>query len=287
MLTQRLLVSAILIPTLIGLLVWDARIGPAAPILFILCLALSLRCGWEAAALFRRPNVELRYGPIAVCLLLLLTATWWPHWLGHAWAPTLSAAFGGCVLFLLAVRVFRFRQSGFEVSALAGEVLAVAYAGLLLCLTAALRWMGPDQNGYQLLGALIFATKMGDVGAYTIGRLFGKRKMAPRISPGKTWAGALGALLGGVFGAALWFHTISAWFGFVWDSERWGFTLLFGAVMGIVGLIGDLGESLLKRDAGVKDSAPLMPGFGGLLDLMDSILFAGPVALVLCGLAHL
>lgn len=280
MLSARLLVSALLIPALIGLLAVDARMGSAAPILFVLCVAIALRCGWEALSLLRRPAVDPRFGPVAICLLLLLSATWLPHWFVELKQPSLAGVFGVCVLFLMAVRAIRFRDPGVHAASLGAEVLTVAYVGLLLCLTASLRWMGPDQNGYQELGSLIFATKMGDVGAYTLGRLFGKRKMSPYLSPGKTWMGAGGAVLGGIVGAALWLYLVSGWFGFAWDHGRWMFTVVFGAVMGVVGLLGDLCESLLKRDAGVKDSAALMPGFGGLLDLLDSILYAGPVALL-------
>jgi phosphatidate cytidylyltransferase len=281
MLSARLLVSALLIPAFVGLLALDARMGPAAPILFVLCVAIALRCGWEALALLRRPAVDPRFGPVAVCLLVLVIATWLPHWNTVLKPVSPAAAFGLCVLLLMAVRAIRFREAGVHAASLGAEVLGVAYAGLLLCLTASMRWMGPEQNGYLQLGSLIFATKMGDVGAYMLGRMFGKRKMSPYLSPGKTWMGAGGAVLGGIVGAALWLHLVSGWFGFTWDHGRWRFTLLFGAVMGVVGLLGDLCESLLKRDAGVKDSAALMPGFGGLLDLLDSILYAGPVALLL------
>jgi phosphatidate cytidylyltransferase len=286
MLSARLLVSALLVPALVGLLALDAGLGPTAPILFVLCVLIALRCGWEATALLRRPSVDPRFGPVAVCLMLLVMATWMPHWSAVRKPVSLAAVFGVCMLLLMAVRAIRFREPGVHGASLGAEVLTVGYVGLLLCLTASLRWMGPDQNGYQQLGSLIFATKMGDVGAYALGRLFGRRKMSPYLSPGKTWMGAGGAVIGGVLGAALWLHLLSGWFGFTWDHDRWKFTLLFGAVMGVVGLLGDLCESLLKRDAGVKDSAALMPGFGGLLDLLDSILFAGPVALLLwhwCG----
>ncbi len=79
---------------------------------------------------------------------------------------------------------------------LGAELIIVAYVGVLLCLTAELRWVAGAQAGYLVLGSLIIAAKCGDIGAYTLGRLFGRRKMAPRFSPGKTWAGAIGALIG-------------------------------------------------------------------------------------------
>ncbi|MEZ6144351.1 MAG: CDP-archaeol synthase [Planctomycetaceae bacterium] len=116
---------------------------------------------------------------------------------------------------------------------------------------------------------------------YTLGRLFGRRKMAPHLSPGKTWMGAVGAVVGGILGAVLWLRLASPLFDLTWNSNWWISAIVFGAVMGVVGLFGDLAESLIKRDVGVKDSAALMPGFGGLLDLLDSILFAGPVAVVI------
>jgi phosphatidate cytidylyltransferase len=149
----------------------------------------------------------------------------------------------------------------------------------LLSLTAQLRWLGDGAWGYAALGSVIVAAKCGDIGGYTLGRLFGKRKMAPRLSPGKTWAGFGGALLGAAVGAWLW-----ATFGIpqlspAGTTVAGSITILgFGLLMGFVGLVGDLAESLIKRDVGRKDAAALFPGFGGLLDLLDSVLFAGPVA---------
>jgi phosphatidate cytidylyltransferase len=116
---------------------------------------------------------------------------------------------------------------------------------------------------------------MGDIGAYTVGRLIGRHKMSPAISPGKTIEGGLGALV---------FACAGAWASFRWLLPPatpwvadWGW-LVFGLLMGIGGMVGDLAESLLKRDAGVKDSSTWMPGFGGVLDLLDSLLLTAPLA---------
>jgi phosphatidate cytidylyltransferase len=128
---------------------------------------------------------------------------------------------------------------------------------------------------------MVIATKFGDIGAYTLGRLFGKRKMAPRLSPGKTWMGGLGALLFSALAGWAWLQFATPLFNADWQPPAWYLSLFYGAVLGVAGLLGDLCESLIKRDVGNKDSARLMPGFGGLLDLLDSILFAGPVAYLL------
>jgi phosphatidate cytidylyltransferase len=111
--------------------------------------------------------------------------------------------------------------------------------------------------------------------------LFGKRKMIPRLSPGKTWMGFWGALLGAALGATLWLTFAPGLFGETVKPAPLGWAILYGVILGLVGLVGDLCESLIKRDVSQKDSAPLFPGFGGLLDLLDSVLYAGPVAYVL------
>ena len=185
------------------------------------------------------------------------------------------------VLGLFALEAMRFRKPGHSMESLGANLLTVAYCGVLLAVTAQLRWVQGAHAGYLLLGSLVVSAKIGDIGAYTLGRLFGKRKMAPHLSPGKTWAGFGGALLGAALGSTLWLTIAPPLFDENWAAPPVWVSVLFGLVIGITGLTGDLCESLIKRDVGQKDSAPLMPGFGGLLDLLDSVLYAGPVALLL------
>ena len=123
---------------------------------------------------------------------------------------------------------------------------------------------------------ILLVVKFTDIGAYFGGRAFGKHKLIPWLSPGKTWEGLFfGLLTAGLVGA------ICA----RWTLELlWHRGLIFGIIIGGVGQLGDLLESLMKRDAEVKDSGQLIPGFGGILDVIDSPLLAAPVAYLLFSL---
>jgi len=123
----------------------------------------------------------------------------------------------------------------------------------------------------------LFVTFGSDTAAYFIGKAFGKHKLAPQISPGKTWEGAIAGVFGGIV-IALLFTFSSPWQLPIDYLEA----VLLGAVISVVGQLGDLVESLLKRNFGFKDSGFLMPGHGGILDRLDSILFAGAAAYGYC-----
>ena len=152
--------------------------------------------------------------------------------------------------------------------ACAFAALAYALIGLSLGSWVALR----SATDAWTLAAVILIVKSSDIGAYFTGHAIGRHKLIPWLSPGKTWEGFLGgvALAVGV-GAAL-----GTWAGLPALDLRTGVAL--GAVMGVVGPFGDLLESALKRGAGMKDSGRIIPGMGGLFDVLDSLLLAGPVA---------
>jgi phosphatidate cytidylyltransferase len=126
---------------------------------------------------------------------------------------------------------------------------------------------------------MIICVKCGDSCAYTFGRLWGKRRLTPKLSPGKTGMGFVGALVGSTAGGWLWFRFGGILFDAAPQPSAWPVILGYGLSLGAAGVIGDLCESLIKRDVGKKDASALMPGFGGLLDLVDSPLYAGPLAL--------
>lgn len=286
MLGWRLGLSAIIIPALILLFYLDARCGASAPVLLLLCLALGVRSAYELVLLLRPRFPEVSIPACGTCVIVLTLAAWGPHLMGTtnatpealAWVASVMAL---CVAGLLAQQAWLYLEPGRRMEMLGAHLLVVCYVGLLLAVTVQLRWVAGAGAGYLAIGSLVVATKMGDTSAYTFGRLFGKRKMAPILSPGKTWAGFFGAVGGASVSSWAWLQFATPLFDESWRPPEWSWSLLYGAVLGLVGLLGDLCESLIKRDMRQKDAAALMPGFGGLLDLLDSIFYAGPVALIL------
>jgi phosphatidate cytidylyltransferase len=149
-------------------------------------------------------------------------------------------------------------------------ILGVLYVPLLGSHLVSIR-TGFDPTLSAHLLSFFFLVLMGaDAGAYYIGRALGKRKLAPSISPGKTWEGAAGGLVAALAFAAL----AHFWF---FRELPLKYTLPLAAVMTVVGVLGDLAESALKRGAGAKDAAQILPGHGGILDRLDSLLFNAPL----------
>lgn len=171
--------------------------------------------------------------------------------------------------------------------AAAASFFALGYCGVPLLLLANMR---QQWAGAFLILYLFLVVWTGDTAAYYVGRAIGKHKLAPRISPGKTWEGTVASFVASIAIGLLVFqngrslseallkaHLIEQWQGyFAAPPEVWHVVLLSGSI-NIAAQLGDLVESLLKRGAGVKDSGSLLPGHGGILDRIDALLFAAPV----------
>lgn len=149
-------------------------------------------------------------------------------------------------------------------------VLGVLYVVLLGGHLVSLRVGFEAQLSTHLLFFFFLVIMGSDTGAYYTGRVFGRHKLAPKVSPGKTWEGAVGGLLASLLAAALAHY----WF---FPELSLKAALPLAAVMNVFGVVGDLTESALKRGAGAKDAAQILPGHGGLLDRLDSLLFNAPV----------
>ena len=131
----------------------------------------------------------------------------------------------------------------------------------------------PGVEGHYYLLYFVLITKFSDTGAYAVGSLFGKHKMIPRISPGKTWEGFVGAIGVSMLASVVFVH----FFGHKMAGMKLMHAIILGAVLGVAAVVGDLIESLFKREAGIKDSGKFFPGIGGILDLLDSLLFNAPI----------
>ncbi|HXY20233.1 MAG TPA: phosphatidate cytidylyltransferase [Gemmatimonadales bacterium] len=182
------------------------------------------------------------------------------------------------MLFVIAAAAWRRGPSGRPLAAVSVTVFSVLYASGLLCFAIVLRHptgIGLEsRTGTALLFFPLALTWIGDTAAMAGGKLIGGPKLAPTLSPSKTWSGAVSGLVAAV---------LSAWAYAVWILEPVGrplplvAALVAGAAIGVTGQAGDLAESLLKREVGVKDSSALIPGHGGMLDRIDSLLFVLPV----------
>jgi phosphatidate cytidylyltransferase len=165
-----------------------------------------------------------------------------------------------------------FRGAPFDtmISSVGATVLGVLYVVLLGGHLVALRTGFPPQLSAHLLSFFFLVIMGADAGAYYVGKTFGKHQLAPKISPGKTWEG----VAGGVF-TALVLGTLAHFWFFRNLPLKWALPL--AAAMTVLGITGDLTESALKRSAGAKDAAKILPGHGGVLDRLDSLLFNAPL----------
>lgn len=198
-----------------------------------------------------------------------------------SWALLAYAVAIGC---LVVLEIVGYRPQGRSLDRLAASSFILTFLGMPMAFMTSLRLIcleniGPEQTGFGHLGivplvALVATVKAGDIAAYIVGSLLGTRKMAPVLSPGKTWEGAVASVAGSA--AAAWL--VLEGLGQPLPFQPWGGWAVFGIVVGIAGMVGDLTESLIKREAGVKDSGHSLGGMGGMLDLVDSLLVAAPVA---------
>lgn len=191
-------------------------------------------------------------------------------------APCIALAVAVAVAFAAEMR--RFERPGKALAPLAATTLALVYIGLMLSFAVQLRLV----FGVAALVSLLLVVKLADTGAYAVGRLLGRHKLAPVLSPGKTWEGAAGALAmalaGAWISAALVVPALPPPHQITGRPSPWWGWIAYACVLALLGMLGDLAESLLKREAGRKDSSTWLPGLGGVLDMLDSILLAAPAA---------
>jgi phosphatidate cytidylyltransferase len=275
MLHWRLLLGVLIIAALVGLCWLDDLIPVPGAVLMPLALVLAVMATGEVLRLLAAAGMRPSAGPVYAGNVLMVAAGWIS--IGEAAPSTLTLlALGTAVLLIFTAEMRRYEKPGDSTKAVAAGVFAVVYVGLLMSFVVSLRMTW----GMAALASMLIVVKLGDTGAYTVGRLIGRHKMAPVLSPGKTIEGAVGALVFSVVGSWATFHWLAPLMAGGSPSAHpigWGW-LAYGLAVSAAGMLGDLAESLLKRNAGLKDSSHWLPGFGGILDVLDSILLAAPVA---------
>jgi len=270
MLRLRVITASILAAGLVAAVIWLERDQLA-----LLAGAVVLLAGWEWSRLagLAAPMLRLSF---LLGLAVLLGGAWW---LGTApvaavLVPLVAVFWVGVAAWLLG--------GGHPRTGVAGVRVRWLVAGLVLlpALFISVMTLVDLEAGRQLLLYALFLVFAADTGAYFAGRRFGRRHLAPAVSAGKTWEG----LVGGLLGAAA-FSAIAALVVGI-PADWWAWWLAIGVIAAALSVGGDLFESVLKREAGAKDSGNLLPGHGGLLDRMDSLLAALPIQALGLGWLH-
>jgi len=255
MLRERV-ITALILAALVLLVIF--MLPHVATMAALALLVVAAAWEWSAFPRFTQHSARIFYVAfVAACV----AASWWYGVEREEMGRLIQAALAWWVFALVWVAIAPARVNR----------VTAAGAGLLVLVPAWLALARLHAAGPQLLLFLILLVVAADVGAYFAGRRFGHNKLAPRVSPGKTWEGVLGGFVAAALMAAVgvwWFHV---------DAARF---LALCIVVVVASIIGDLTESLFKRHAGLKDSGRLLPGHGGLLDRVDSVTAAAPVFLI-------
>jgi len=261
MLKKRLLTALWGIPLVIAA-VWFSQPEYSFPAFTILAAVAGLL---GAVEFYRMVGIS-KVVPLAVLgTLLTLLFIIYPHFHFGLNVSVISLLVTAAVILPLVLMIFLPKQEGLF-RLWAWTLTGVLYLGWLISYLVALR----IEAGRDWLFLALFATFGSDTAAYFVGKAIGRHKMAPSISPGKTWEGAVAGLVGAVIVCYL--FTLNTPFRLPLSILE---AVILGVVVSIFGQLGDLAESVLKRGSGVKDSGVIMPGHGGILDRLDSILFAG------------
>lgn len=282
-LAQRFLVAVVAVPILLGIL-YVQRPEPTWALIFIASLiamheffAMTLPAEDRKAAVVLGGIACLAFYWLDTPTMLFYAGTL-PRWFGES-----AMLSGGTIALIFAVIVpmlfylFKFRDIPSVAARTTATVMGIVYAGFLTTFLAKLKLLeltpiAPHGRGYLVLIVLLVAW-LADTGGYFAGRFLGKAKLYEAVSPKKTWAGAWGGLAGSFAGVAilkLFFATYLTWVD----------VALLAIPGGMLGQMGDLAESLIKRSTGVKDSGALLPGHGGILDRIDAVLFIAPYVYV-------
>jgi phosphatidate cytidylyltransferase len=263
---RRVLTAAVLAPLALALVLF----GPKW-LITIVVGAVAILAAWEFLGLAERCGAKPPRLAVMAALVALFAGN-------YQWPDQTLVILSGICLSLFACCTFRKPVERVLIDS-CSSIFALIYVGLTMLALPTLR---EQSNGPTLVVFLLFVVWAGDITALYTGRLWGKSKMAPAISPNKTWVGAIGSVVGSVLVTVglYWLSLQLLQWNFTklsFADEAWWYWLLVAVLVNIAAQVGDLAESALKRSAGVKDSGSLLPGHGGVLDRIDALLIAAPV----------
>jgi phosphatidate cytidylyltransferase len=272
-LVQRVAFAVVAIPLVVALIWWGG--WPLAAVIALLGV-LGAR---EVYGLARRQGIDPLDGMGIIAAAAIPLGSYWAERADTRWIGAWPFAAALWLLALLTVAMRARGPEGRPLAAVAVTVFGALYASALPSFVIAIRHganAGVKSWPLAVLVLLPFVlTWICDTAAMAAGHAIGGPKLAPVLSPNKTWAGAIGGFAGAVIAAVVLGVSVLPRVGIVLGA---GQLLVVGAVVGVVGQVGDVAESLLKREAQVKDSSALIPGHGGVLDRLDSLYFVLPVS---------
>lgn len=236
----------------------------------ILIVLLAIQAQLELSKLAAAKNLKIFIPVSIIASILFATSRYWQQ---EYWQRIIEIRPDTYLIFLsafvlLTLLLYQYISNGTSgvLANCGASYFSILYLGLLSSFCVSMRL----EFGLWHLLMFVFVVKSADIGAYAIGSLFGKHKFSPKISPSKSWEG-----MGGAVAAAM---IVAVGFAISCDIMVWWSAVIFGVCFAFIGQIGDLVESMMKRDAEQKDSANNVPGFGGILDIIDSTLVAAPFA---------
>jgi len=262
---KRVVTALILAPLVLALVLE----GPRWLIALVVALVAVL-AGWEFLSLAERCSARPPRTAVAIATVILFFGNF-------QWPDQNLPVFGLLCLGLLVYCTFRSSIERVLFDA-AAAIFCLFYTGLTLVTLTSLR---DSANGPSLVVFLLCAVWAGDIAALYVGRTWGRRKLAPGLSPNKTWEGTIASVIGSlaVTGILLELGSQLAQWNVVvlsFADEVWWYWLILAVLVNVAAQIGDLAESAFKRSAGVKDSGTILPGHGGVLDRIDALLLAAP-----------
>lgn len=215
-------------------------------------------------------------GVVGGAVLILGTAAAYLFGCEPGTVATVEAVLLAGIIFAVFIRQMLQKQGAHPITQLAVTLFGIAYIPFFFNFYTKLllEWSTPEMDGRHLLFYMILIVKVTDMSAYFTGCSIGKHKLIPRISPAKTWEGCIGGVLGGLLTSLIFWAVMNGQIGPVRFSVA--HAILLGILLPVIGIAGDLIESLLKRAVDVKDSGQVLKGMGGIMDVLDSLLFAAP-----------